>query len=46
MLLISNGRMLDPASGADAPRDILLAALEAVGHSEGNYRLLDTGAPA
>ena len=24
MLLISNGRMLDPASGADAPRDILL----------------------
>ncbi len=24
MLLISNGRMLDPASGMDAPRDILL----------------------
>ncbi len=24
MLLISNGRMLDPASGVDAPRDILL----------------------
>src|ERR1700691_4984678 len=24
MLLISNGRMLDPASGEDAPRDILL----------------------
>ncbi|HVA95394.1 MAG TPA: dihydroorotase [Candidatus Dormibacteraeota bacterium] len=24
MLLISNGRLLDPASGADAPRDILL----------------------
>src|SRR6202035_2387711 len=24
MLLISNGRVLDPASGADAPRDILL----------------------
>ena len=24
MLLISNGRMLDPASGTDAPRDILL----------------------
>src|ERR1700681_3453821 len=24
MLLISNGRMLDPASGADAPRDVLL----------------------
>src|SRR5258708_39892574 len=24
MLLISNGRVLDPASGTDAPRDILL----------------------
>src|SRR5579862_7294443 len=24
MLLISNGRMLDPSSGVDAPRDILL----------------------
>jgi dihydroorotase len=24
MLLISNGRMIDPASGADAPRDILV----------------------
>lgn len=24
MLLISNGRMLDPASGVDAPRDVLL----------------------
>ncbi|HEV2169753.1 MAG TPA: hypothetical protein VGR40_02335, partial [Candidatus Binatus sp.] len=24
MLLISNGRVLDPASGTDAPRDVLL----------------------
>jgi hypothetical protein len=29
-----------------APRDILLAALEALGHSNGNYRLFDTRAAA
>jgi dihydroorotase len=31
MLLISNGRVLDPATGTDAPRDILLEADRIVG---------------
>ena len=45
MLLIKNGRVLDPASGTDAPRDILLDG-DRIAEIAPTGKIVDTGGAA